>query len=250
VDLVRRWQAQWLCCPRSSNRPAPPERRTTLVGQPVGEEVIAKKENKIQIFRSHNCILGLGLDPVVAESSKPAHPGLGPGPRSPGRSPSGSSSPRRLRDCGAAAPGIGRETGASPRPCAGTAGGKAWGTPGIAVPPSLPSGMSQVLPDERAERYAGAAPHRVANSLIPRRTMGRGIAPCASPRRAGGRRGGCESTAHKASARTRLRVDAPTRSKQGCYPPTQHQLTRGGPGSPATLSQPWDGAGRASALPG
>ena len=103
MDLVRRWQAQWLCCPRSSNRPAPPERRTTLVGQPVGEEVIAKKENKIQIFRSHNCILGLGLDPVVAESSKPAHPGLGPGPRSPGRSPraaaphAGSGTAERLR---------------------------------------------------------------------------------------------------------------------------------------------------------
>lgn len=32
-------------------------------------ELIAKEENKIQIFISHNCILDLGLDPVEAESS-------------------------------------------------------------------------------------------------------------------------------------------------------------------------------------
>lgn len=58
-----------------------------IVGQPVGKELIAKEENKIQIFISHNCILDLGLDPVEAESPSPAHPGLGPGPAPPGRSP-------------------------------------------------------------------------------------------------------------------------------------------------------------------
>lgn len=41
----------------------------TIVGQPVEMELIAKEENKIQIFISHNCILDLGLDPVEAESS-------------------------------------------------------------------------------------------------------------------------------------------------------------------------------------
>lgn len=38
-------------------------------GQPVEKELIAKEENKIQIFTSHNCVLDLALDPVEAESS-------------------------------------------------------------------------------------------------------------------------------------------------------------------------------------
>lgn len=60
-------KAQCLCCLPSSNGPAPPE-MNTIVGQPVEMELIAKEENKIQIFISHNCILDLGLDPVEAES--------------------------------------------------------------------------------------------------------------------------------------------------------------------------------------
>lgn len=43
--------------------------KTTIAGQPVEKALIAKEENKIQIFISRNCILDLGLDPAEAESS-------------------------------------------------------------------------------------------------------------------------------------------------------------------------------------
>lgn len=108
-----------------------------IMGQSTEKEVIAKEENKIQIFISYNCILALGLDPVEAESSQPAPLGLGLSPCSPPAVAPHTSSKA------AGAPGMGRERGAS----AGTVG-EGMGdprrqcTPGISVTPSLPQDMT------------------------------------------------------------------------------------------------------------
>lgn len=82
VWRVERHSAVGVCLPAMGRHRQRWELR--LGGQPGEKKCIAKEKNKIQIFISHNCILDLGLDPVEAESSSPAHPRLEPGPHSRG----------------------------------------------------------------------------------------------------------------------------------------------------------------------
>lgn len=65
--------------PRAASEPQPGAARdgNAIAGPRVEKGPIAKEENKIQIFISHNCILGSGLDPAEAESPPAAPRGWG-----------------------------------------------------------------------------------------------------------------------------------------------------------------------------
>lgn len=124
------------CC----HRPARPGRSSASAAQPIGRELIATEENKIQIFTSHNCILDLGLEPGEPESSQPAPPGLGPGPCSPGaRSPPAVPPRSSSGTAGARAAGSGARGERAVSLCRHSRR-RHEGTPGTTVPPFFPTG--------------------------------------------------------------------------------------------------------------
>lgn len=193
-----------------------------LGGQPGEKKLIAKEKNKIQIFISHNCILDLGLDPVEAESSSPAHPGLEPGPHSRGVF----SPPAELR-AGVGAPGMGRDRGVSPCPCAAQQG-EGVGLPRHWCDPLFPLGYKQSS-TRGCRTPPGESLHRPADE--------ESFPPLSS--RGGGLRINPPEPRNAAGCAWMLRHGA------GRAGPTDH-TRHGCPGSPAGLAQPWEGAERES----